>query len=163
VHHSVAIGIGDVIDDLTPRLQSRFASQLWGAQLTPKMIRDCIIPEDGKNRIMIRGSVYDVTQEVKASMANFLREYKMAFDQIASGGIDVGTVILTGGGHILLQPYIEELLNHNGIEFATTLNTLQLANSLGALTYALRMIKLKAFDSALDWDMSWYADQEEVV
>jgi len=156
IHASVPVGINDVLDALLPMLHNKFADVLNGQQLSMQTLRQALVPEQTRNgrtnSIMLRGKTYDITEEVAIAMSHLMREYKLAYDQIAGGGVEVATIVLTGGGHILLQPYLADLLLHQNVDFATSVSDLQFANVQGCAVWANRLRAMRVLDQALLWD-----------
>ena len=128
LHRSARVGIGDAMDTLSALLGDRFASELGGHPIDPTILDYALVHK----KFQLSGTLHDVTGEVDHAMKDLMHEYRLTYEAMG-GGVSSHTIILTGGGHILVEPYIQALLRHNSVQRATDTLPLNTANSAGLI------------------------------
>ena len=99
------------------------------------------IPEDRlrdalqHGKFVGKGRALDCKDQAARALTPLLNEINSLYISKFDGGVSVDRIVLTGGGSILLEDRLKEMLDHGDVQMADISKEIQYANVSGAKTY----------------------------
>lgn len=130
LQHSTAVGILEALRDFERSVKARYKGELQAVTALP-----AARVRDGFRTGALRASGRDLDCEAEASEAanRLVNRIGDAYQNVAGGGVDYDSIILTGGGAALLYDRLQPVLHHGQVLLADDAASIHLANVRGGL------------------------------